>query len=174
MSPFRESSHRRIRGFTLVEILIATSVSAIIAAGLFSAYLFLGRNLTRLSNLQELQVADRQAIYLFTQDLSAAKAITSASDTQLVLKDASDSSVTYSYASGALSREGSVILSGLSTFDFNYYDKAGNAATVLIKFADFTYTATLGTANGGTQVNYTGVSPRVMLRNTDTQGLLPP
>jgi type II secretory pathway component PulJ len=59
-------------GFTLVEIMVATGLSAIIFAGILSAYLFLGRNLTRLVNTQEQGVASRRALQWFTTDLSAA------------------------------------------------------------------------------------------------------
>ncbi|MDB6092509.1 MAG: hypothetical protein JWM32_71, partial [Verrucomicrobia bacterium] len=43
----RNNGNRKILGFTLVELLVAMSVSLILMLGILSSYLFLGKNFTR-------------------------------------------------------------------------------------------------------------------------------
>ena len=65
-------------GFTLAEILIAATLTLMLALGVISAYLFLGRNFTRLGNTQVQDVKARRALFYFTQDVSSASSLTSA------------------------------------------------------------------------------------------------
>src|SRR5687767_5062228 len=97
------------RGFTLVELMVAVSAMAIVFAGIFAAYLFVGRNLTRLVNFQRQEVESRRALRQFTQDLSAAINLTTATSTQIALTKPTATgtttvSYTYSSAHGTLAR----------------------------------------------------------------------
>jgi len=175
---------------------VATSLSGIIILGILSAFVFLGRNLTRLVYYQQLEEASRRAFYLFSQDVSAAAKVASASDTSLTLTTSSGGSVTYTFSGSTLTRNpgsGAVtILSNLSAFDLNYYNKSGTSLTtsaqlVSIKEVQFTFTTSTttggsttkegvayggqsygisGSALSGTAVSFSGVSPRFILRNT--------
>ncbi|MBI5770495.1 MAG: prepilin-type N-terminal cleavage/methylation domain-containing protein [Verrucomicrobia bacterium] len=85
MSPISDLRVASARGFTLVELMVALSLGAIVIAGIFAAYLFLGRNLTRMVNIQQQEVKSRRALKMFTQDLSSAIQLTTSTDSQIVV-----------------------------------------------------------------------------------------
>lgn len=176
------SASRRHRsspaGFTLVEVIVAVALSAIIFAGILSGYTFLARNFTRLLNTQGQDTKSRKAVYIFSQDISKAVQVASAADTHLTLllpvSGGTTSSVSYDYNStdGTLTRTDSsssvVLLSNLTYLDFNYFNKAGGAVTsgpLSVKEVEVSFSTALGTASNGTQSRYTAVSPRLVLRN---------
>lgn len=174
----------------MVELLIGMSLTFIVMAGILAAYLFMGRNLTRMVNLQDQEVKNRRVLQLFTSDVSSAIQFTLATDTQVVISAQTATSaasyVTYTYTAGAantgkLTRttptdaagaviSGSIatdLLTGLSAFDFNFFTETNVSTTSLasIKFAQFSYTAVIGTKASGTGSTYTTVSSKVLLRN---------
>ncbi len=171
------NSSRRGRGFSLVELMVATSVSAIVFAGILAAYLFMGRNLTRLVNTQQQEAQSRRVLRQFTQDLSGATAITMPSASVLsVTKTAASgtTTVTYTYASGAgtLHRNDGAsqkILSNLTAYTYSFYSEAGNtvASTNLqsVKSVEVSFTSAVGVQTAGTRSTLTTISPRVVLRN---------
>ena len=63
-------------GFTLLEVMMVTFISSFVFAGVLSAYIFLGRGLSRQVNEEELESRTRLALFWFTQDVSSASAIT--------------------------------------------------------------------------------------------------
>jgi hypothetical protein len=65
--------------------MLVTFISSFVFAGVLSAYIFLGRSLTRIGNAEELESRSRIALYYFNQDVSAATAVTTANANQLVL-----------------------------------------------------------------------------------------
>lgn len=91
----RSSAHnRRIVAFTLPELLLAVTLSGILFTAILSAYLFLGRSLTRLMNLQQQEVQSRRTLRQFTDDASATIALTTASSSQVDLERLISSLVT--------------------------------------------------------------------------------
>ncbi len=72
-------------GFTLAEILIAASLMLFLGLGVMSAYLFLGRNFTRLGNTQQQDVKARRALFYFSRDVSSAISFTSTTTSNLTL-----------------------------------------------------------------------------------------
>jgi prepilin-type N-terminal cleavage/methylation domain-containing protein len=172
----RISDRRSARGFTLVELMVAVSAMTIVFAGIFAAYLFVGRNLTRLVNFQQQEVQSRRALREFTQDLSGAVNLTTATSTQIALTKSTGpgtTPVTYAYsaANGTLTRTDSsgtrTLLSGVTTFTLSYYNESGSATTSTqsVKGVEFSYSSAAGTSASGTRANYTTVSPRIVLRN---------
>lgn len=156
--------------------MVAVSAMAIVFAGIFAAYLFVGRNLTRLVNFQRQEVESRRALRQFTQDLSAAISLTTATSTQIALTKPTATgtttvSYTYSSANGMLTRTDTAgtrtILSGLTAFTLSYFNETGSstASTQSVKGVEFSYSSAVGTAASGTRASYTTVSPRVVLRN---------
>jgi len=194
MSRINVHSRAVITGFTLAEMMIGLTVGLFIGAGALSSYLFLGRNLTRLANIQQQQVTSRHVLRTFTQDVSAGVSITTASNTQLVfIKQKSSSTatvittVTYTYTpcaaganTGTLTRTEvtttmpptsttTTLVSNLTTATggFAYYDETGSSTSTLqlIKSVDLNFTTSLGSTGTGTLTNYSMASPRVLLRN---------
>jgi prepilin-type N-terminal cleavage/methylation domain-containing protein len=190
----RTSVHSRLkrgrRGFTLVEMLVATSVSAIIFAGILAAYLFVGRNLTRMVNVQHQEVESRRTLWQVTADVSAATQLTTATTSQIVLTkpvSGNTATVTYSYSSanGTLSRTVSyasgtppasgadiagtqTMLTGVTAFTITYYNEGGTAVSSSpqsVKSVEFSFTSASGSSGSGTRASYATVSPRVLLRN---------
>jgi prepilin-type N-terminal cleavage/methylation domain-containing protein len=172
-------SGRQPRGFSLVEVMVATSIFAIVLVGVLAAYLFVGRNLTRLVNLQHQEVESRRTLRTFTQDLSAAINInnTTLSSSTITLTKPTTSgttTVTFTYSAGAgtfVRTEGAAsqtLLSGLTSLAMTYYSESGNTVTgspLSVKAVELTYSSTAGSTNSGTLAKYKTVSPRVLLRN---------
>jgi len=176
-------------GFTLVELMVAMSLSFVVIAVTLAAYTFVGRNLTRMANMQSLEATSRRAFFILKKDVSTATQITSASATQLVLTlPTATASVTYSYSNGNLTRTPSVVsapedsntslltkidTTATSPFAFNYFDSAGNSVTGVasIKAVELTFTSALTNSKDNLKrTRYTAVSPRVVLGN---RSLLP-
>jgi prepilin-type N-terminal cleavage/methylation domain-containing protein len=174
-----DARHGR-QGFTLVEIMVATSLLAIVLAGVLTAYIFMARNLTRLVNVQQQEVESRRTLRTFTEDLSAASQVTTATSTQLVLTKrtaASNVTVTYTYSAtnGTLVRSAGAasktLLTGLTSFTLLYYNEEGTAISSSlqsIKSAEMMFSSAAGTETSGTLARYTTVSPRIVLRNKST------
>jgi prepilin-type N-terminal cleavage/methylation domain-containing protein len=176
------------RGFTLVEVLVSLSVSAIVIGGVLGAYVFLGRNLGRMVNLQQQQVQSRRTLRMFIQDLSTASSLSTATTSALTITkpvSTGTATVSYSYtgpspstaANGTLVRTETspsssvttlTILSGLTSFTFNYYNNGGTAvtaATQSVKTVEFSFASAAGDSNSSTLTTFNSVSPRVVLRN---------
>lgn len=164
-------------GFSLVEVLVGSTLAAIVLAAVLSTYLFMGRSLTRLANSQEQDVKSRRALRLFTNDVSAAIQLTTATESTLTLtKTTAGANVTVSYvyssAAGTLSRtQGTAtqkLLTGLTACTITYYNPGGSVVTSSIssvKAAELSFSTSVGTAKSGTAAKYATVSPRVVMRN---------
>jgi prepilin-type N-terminal cleavage/methylation domain-containing protein len=191
MSPIK--GHRSSGGFTLVELLIAMALMLMLMAGVLSAYLFLGRNLTRLANLQQQEIKTGQAMRYFSQDVGTASQLTLATSTiaggtttaaQFTLTPPTGPNVTYTYtsAAGKLTRDtgGTAItlLSDITSFSINYFTElqtmsgaafspalAAPANALSVKAIEFKFTTSVGTSAAGTLASYSANSPRVVMRN---------
>ncbi|MEO7414686.1 MAG: prepilin-type N-terminal cleavage/methylation domain-containing protein [Opitutaceae bacterium] len=150
MSPTNVKTPKAVTaGFTLVELIVSVSLSAIVFAGILGGFTFLGRNLTRLVNTQEQDSKSRRAFYVFGQDINRATKIYDVSSTSftVLVSPAADPTlhpdgdvVRYSYVKpeeerGVLTRtlngmETSPLLANLTTFAFKYYNQAGGFLSV--------------------------------------------
>jgi type II secretory pathway pseudopilin PulG len=179
-------------GFTLLELMMVTFISAFVFSGVLSAYMFLGRGLAREVNEESLESRTRLALYWFTRDVSSASAVVAQNPTSgnvrtmMTLTEPS-LGTTVIYACDWTAGVGNILLtrqvnggatttllSNLTSFNFGYLDPAGNAVTVPasnttqmaeIKQAYMSYTSTAGVMAVGSQSNLTMVSPRVTLKN---------
>jgi prepilin-type N-terminal cleavage/methylation domain-containing protein len=86
-------------GFTLVELLVGMSLALIVMTGVLSTFSFLGRNLNRLANQQQLESESRRALAYFAQDVRMANALQAptawSSSTAYAVGDVTVSSSTY-------------------------------------------------------------------------------
>lgn len=184
-------------GFTLAEVMVATLIFGTVSVAVMGAFLFLGTSMTRMVYAQQLEENSRRMLYVFTQDVSKATKVTTASDTTVIVTQPS-TTVKYLYDSSAQTvtryqpDDGTgtttILLKNLTTFDFDYFNNAGTTITVpqspsasykAIKSVQYSFTSSLGTTTAGgnaiyrTTTRYQTVSPIVYLRNSAANGLLP-
>lgn len=133
----RLERRRRSRGFTLVELLVSSTLSGIILAGVLSAVLMINRSGYLLNNYIEMEKQARNALETFAVDARVTQNITwaraSATDplTALTLTNPDGDSVGYSYdsAAGTLTRTApdgkvTVLVSGIQSLTFTAYKYA--------------------------------------------------
>ena len=188
----RNKKSPKERGFTLGEVMLATFISAFVFAGVLSAYVFLGRGLTRMGNEEILDSKSRLVLYYFTQDVSSASCVDPNGMTSTLLKlcypDTSDEVVyTYNSSAGTLTRTitgtapslpitalfsglastSSLGNVGLSSFTFNYYDSSGATTTIAlaVKQINMSFTGAAGLAATGAKSHLSYVSPRVTMKS---------
>jgi prepilin-type N-terminal cleavage/methylation domain-containing protein len=196
VSQFHTKDHsrrdRRKRGFTLLEVMMVTFISSFVFAGVLSAYIFLGRGLSRQVNEEGLESRTRLALYYFTLDVSSASAISAenpgaqTTGTQMTLTIPGTGLVNYycdwsgGTTKGILERQvGSgaylVLLTNLTNFSLQYFDATTNPVIapasapslpqINIKQVCMTYTTSAGYAPSGNLSQLTVVSPMVLLKN---------
>lgn len=68
-------SFKSSKGFTLVELLIGATLSAMVMAGVLSSYIFMGRQLARLANQQTLETEGRRTLAYLNQDVRMASGV---------------------------------------------------------------------------------------------------
>src|SRR5471030_857882 len=144
--PSRSTSRRS--GFTLLELMMVTFISAFVFSGVLSAYIFLGRGLARQVNEETLESRTRLALYWFTRDVSSASGIIAenpgagVSGTMMSLSVPALGTTVYYICDwsggtgfGVLNRQVGIagnkvpLLTNLTSFNIGYYDPAGNIVT---------------------------------------------
>lgn len=87
-TPWRGPEGRRTlrKGFTLVEVMISSTIAAFILAGILSSFLFMGRSGANVSNYNDMETQARNALEQFAQDVRQASAITWNSSTDVTLQ----------------------------------------------------------------------------------------
>lgn len=169
--------HNHQSGFTLVELLIGSSLSAILLVGVLSSFTFMGRSLGRMASQQQLETQSRRALQVFDSDARMATALSGPTNTSVTLLNVPDglggtNSVVYSYSGGTLTRTvganpAQVVLRNIQTFDFDYYDSqnVASASTLSIKQLMMSFTTAVGTATSGTRSTFQTATPRIIMRN---------
>lgn len=90
------------RGFTLIEMLVSTSLSTIIMTGVLSSFVLMGKNSYNAANYSIMEAESRRALALFTQEARMAKNITWGSVERVTLSVVNSTGtylVTYAYDS---------------------------------------------------------------------------
>jgi prepilin-type N-terminal cleavage/methylation domain-containing protein len=179
------------RGFTLVELLIGSSLAAFAMMALLSSFVFLARNFTRLANRQALEGQSHTALAYLRADLTQARAVKStgpatASSVTLVLP-AGEVTYTYDGGAGRLLRETNFssqpelsLLYGpncrCTAFAFSYFTGTGGSpAAQLSSSTNTPYSIkqlqvsfelqTPAAESAQTRMQYKTVSARLNLRN---------
>ncbi|HEY0965972.1 MAG TPA: prepilin-type N-terminal cleavage/methylation domain-containing protein [Opitutaceae bacterium] len=178
-----EVHSRSRRAFTLVELLIGTSLSAIVMAGMLSAYLFLAQNLTRLNTTENFDRRSQRAVTLFSRDISTATKIVSVASTSSaasLVMNVPTGTVTYTWsgsaaAPGTLTRTETVTTTAATTSEslvsnvtlavFTARDGNGNATatTFNTRQVQLTLTGALRASSGGTLATRTAASPNLLI-----------
>lgn len=174
------SSRASTRAFTLIELMTAIVVSSIVFIGLFSAVIFLARNLTRLSGFERQQAQNRVALVNFAKDVGDATAYILTTTQPITLTLVTSSGVvTYVYDSAGrtLKRQlGSgtpqTLLTSLNSLSFDCYDRTGANSTLpsTTKQIQLSYVSAVGKASSGTQSTNAISSARIVLRSKVTSG----
>lgn len=153
------TDRRRSAGFSLTELIIGSSISTFVLAGVLSAYLMLARSGLNASNYSMAEAEIRRAIETFGEDVRMANGIEWTSETSITLilptPNAYDalasphtSRVTYAFGSGLFykqpgasssSETRTVLVRNLSSFRFYRYNRlngtaTSNADTKLLRF----------------------------------------
>ncbi|MBL9211805.1 MAG: prepilin-type N-terminal cleavage/methylation domain-containing protein [Opitutaceae bacterium] len=127
---------RRRRGYTLVEVLIASTLAAFTLLGVLSSFLFLVRSGTNIRNYSDMESQARKALELFAEDVRQASAITWPSN-QSVTLTVNSQPITYTFNSGnnnftrthleGVTPVTRVLISGVTpnTFTFRAYTVSG-------------------------------------------------
>jgi hypothetical protein len=174
----------------LVETLFAMTLCGMIVAAMLSTYLYLGRNLTRLSYRSALESQSRRILTTLGTDLRKSKSISNLSSTGLTLNQFDGTTIVYSYngttdlltrnsGSGAVTVTTDIRSSTVSapvimpSFSFTYYTTdntaLGSSPTALsVKRIDAQFTLQAGSAvdaASGIQPQWQTASARFILRN---------
>jgi len=123
---------RRSAGFTMVELLVAMTISAMVLAGVLSAFVFFTRSGLAMGDYQDMESQRRDLVAEFSRDVRRAESASWNGDDTLLLRIGSQS-VIYRYLeqSEAFTRQvgsaGQTTLgSGIESFSFHAYDRDGN------------------------------------------------
>jgi len=159
----------------MVELMVAMAIASFLIAGILAGYTFLGRNIVRGSNQQQLEAQSRKFLQMFSQDVHLATNLSSFSASSVVLLMPDTTTVTYTYTSstGMLTRTDSTgtltLVTGITSFGFTYLDQQGvTASTYAFRVKQIevsNFIATSGTGSASTLTQYKGASARFVLRN---------
>lgn len=118
------------RGFTLTEILVASSLATMVMAGVMSAFLFVGRTSISLRNYADLETQARNAMETFAQDVRMSSGVAWNTSTSLALTiQQGNTTVPATYTYNATARTFSrtvgttteVLITNIRSFAFNAY-----------------------------------------------------
>lgn len=141
------SKSRSHGGFTLVEVIVASTLSALVMAAVLSSFLFMGRNLARLANYQTLENKSRQALTYLRRDFALAQSVktgtTPSSTTVTLVLPAGEVTYTYDGPNYTLHRQANFgpnadfyLLKNdyciCTIFGFNYYTTSGSLLNPLL------------------------------------------
>lgn len=178
------------KAFTLAEVMVSMALGGIVMIAIISTYLYLGRNLARLSYHRALEVQSRYILNTLATDIRRAKSVRPVGST-INITLVGGSTVVYSYASNGLTRDQTGAVSLLSdikgekvsvpvtitNFTVNYYTTTEDPPTfqststvvpISVKQIDVSFTLQAGSAsqgNSGTMTQLQVVSSRMLLRN---------
>jgi type II secretory pathway pseudopilin PulG len=135
-------ARRRLRGMTLVEIMIGATIGSFVLTAVITTFLFMGRSGANVQNYSDMESQARKALELFAEDVRQASAITWTSN-QNVLLTVNGNGIRYSYAGGVFTRTNTAsgaasnLITGIHSFEFMAYNITG-ATLPLVTATDLT------------------------------------
>jgi prepilin-type N-terminal cleavage/methylation domain-containing protein len=130
-SGVRSPRKNRAHGYTLVELMVSTTLGGIILVGVLTCSLFLLRSHLRMRNYGDLEVAARTALEKFAQDTrQSSRADWSSANEVALLVDGTTVIYAYDSANKRLTRKrgaatAEVLITSITTFSFSAYNQAG-------------------------------------------------
>ena len=174
----RRSPWRGRSGFSLVELLIAMSLSVMIASVLMGAFLFIGRSTVAIYNYSEMNDQSRRGLEVLGRDLRAGAGVLSGYNennftVQVRQADGSLLNVTYNYSPNApdspLTRtangETTTIMSSVDDLSFHYFNLQAEPASVPLEVKQIQLRLKLVRYVIGLENTEKVVSARYILRN---------
>lgn len=156
-TPSPDFRRRRARGFTLVELIVSSTLSGIVLAGVLSAVLMINRSGYLLNNYMEMEQQARTALETFAVDARVTDSVVWSRDSDsapldtITLTPPSESGgaipVTYAYdaAAGTLTRTVSgrtvTLMTGIESLGFTAYKYAEPGTHVAIDASASSLTA---------------------------------
>jgi prepilin-type N-terminal cleavage/methylation domain-containing protein len=89
---------RRARGFTLVELMVAMALAALLMMVVGTLALYSGRSFAALANYTDLDHASRNALDILTRDVRQTQKLSSFQTNELVFVDSDGQPLTYRYS----------------------------------------------------------------------------
>jgi len=180
---FIKRQQKSRRGFTLVEVMVATGLFGMATVALCSIYLFSTTSFAVLVNYAELDKINRAAMDTLTKEIRAAQSVTDATANSLTIINADGVNVMYSFnaLSGKLLRtpaggNSQTLLSDCTLLAFNLYQRnpisgtydiypaATNNWSATVKCVSLTWKASRKMP-GGNGVSENIQTARVVMRN---------
>lgn len=173
----------RDSAYTLVEVLVAAAVGAIVLAAISTTYIISLRGFRAVSNYAEIHADGRLAVNKFSRDMRAVNDIASFSSSYLRATIPTNftasgavagvKTITYSYNSGCLYRTDSSVLGGspllittnIQSFGMTMFDRAGNATTLASNARGIQLDMTLRKRVVSQQQTEDFISARLVMRN---------
>lgn len=125
------------RGFTLVEVMVATSLGLTLLTGLVSLFFYTNRSFASLTNYLDLDQKSAVALDKMSREVRQVNKLTALSATSLTFQDYDLGTLQYIYDSGAqtLTRVkngvSETLLTGCSSMTFAAFDRVPNGNTYL-------------------------------------------
>ncbi len=169
-----EINRRKKRGFTLTELLIATSISSVLISGITSSYMFIFKSSLGMSQYIEMNTQSQIGLERFGRDMRMAVDIWSASATNLSLEVQSESgtrTVTYTLdeATKSLVRvEGTwelTVIENIESLKISYFNLLGNETINPIEIKKIKIEALMKKTVFDVENTTDLVSAKFMLRN---------
>ncbi|MFP4166207.1 MAG: PilW family protein [Opitutales bacterium] len=188
----KESKNRRIRqsktsAFTLVEVMLAATISVIAIASIAATFIVFASGSKSVGAYVEMSQDSRKALELFGRDLRVAKDVLDANESLIVIELPDDSfhngeTIQYDYdASGEIfsrierDKDGDlvsneILLKNLDEFEFQFYDPLGDSldassSSLLLSIKSVRVDAEMIRFISQTQASDYIISARFMMRN---------
>jgi Tfp pilus assembly protein PilW len=95
------STNRRQAGLSLVELMVATLVGAIVLGALSMLTFYSGRSFAAIANYIDLDNQSRNALDLMTKEIRQANRLLSLTNNTLTIEDSTKNPIAYTYSPGA-------------------------------------------------------------------------
>jgi prepilin-type N-terminal cleavage/methylation domain-containing protein len=160
---------RNTSGFTLVEVMVAATISIFVLTGVITTALFIARSAANIRNYTDMETQGRKMLEYFAEDTRQASAVTWAIGGNSVTLVVNTINVTYAYSPTALTLTRTlagapnVSVSNVNAFQFLAYTING---TQITNFSTAAACTTAGNSTKQIQISLAASRNRQTLTNT--------